>query len=81
LNHADCRENHTASKRRGVVMSNDEKVNWDEIEFKIVPEGNPNSKNPYSNMTPEERINHLDLIIRKINTRIANKKKKETKIS
>jgi len=55
-------------------MSKNGKVNWGEIQQKIAIEGNINPNNPYSNMATEERINHLDLLIRKINNRVENKK-------
>ena len=35
------------------------KIDWDNIPVTITEEGLPNPQNPYAQLSPEERMNHL----------------------
>ena len=46
-----------------------QKIDWDNIEIEIVPLGEPNPNNPYSEFTPEARRARLQEIYQQIYAR------------
>ena len=35
------------------------KIDWDNIPVTVIEEGSPNLQNPYAQLSPEERMDHL----------------------
>ena len=44
----------------------DRDVDWDSIKIIVIPEGEPNSHNPYSSFTPEQRREQLRALYQRI---------------
>lgn len=53
-----------------------EKVDWESIKITIVPEGPLNPANPYSSLSPEARLKHLQSLYHRIYSRLIEKSAK-----
>ena len=40
-------------------MAKRQKIDWDNIPITVIEEGLPNPQNPYAQLSPEERTDHL----------------------
>ena len=54
-------------------MAKRQKIDWDNIPISVIEEGSPNSQNPYSQLSPEERITHLKELCQNIYLRMNEK--------
>lgn len=49
------------------------KIDWNNIKISVIPGGPPNPANPYSSLSPEARLRHLQSLYQQIYLRIIEK--------
>lgn len=49
------------------------KIDWDNIPITVIEEGSPNPQNPYAQLSPEERMEHLKELCQTIYLRMLEK--------
>ena len=54
-------------------MAKRRKIDWDNIPVTVIEEGPPNPRNPYAQLSPEERMDHLKNLCQTIYLRTLEK--------
>ena len=54
-------------------MAKRQKIDWDNIPVTVIEEGSPNPQNPYAQLSPEERMDHLKKLCQTIYLRTLEK--------
>ena len=54
-------------------MAKRQKIDWDNIPVTVIEEGSPNLQNPYAQLSPEERMDHLKELCQNIYLRMLEK--------
>lgn len=54
-------------------MAKRQKIDWENIPITVIEEGSTNPQNPYSQLSPEERMTHLKGLCENIYLRMSEK--------
>jgi hypothetical protein len=54
------------------------KIDLENVQISIILDGEPNSRNPYALLSPEERMKAMELLVGQIYARILQKRQEQT---